>query len=117
MGTSCATATIACRWAAHSALPPSTPTSWSSPHFEHLEWSADHAPGGHLDRNGVQHAGVVVCACTSSQTQRKCRSRERPSLVTSSRSIVNAAEQHGGEPAEAARAEAERLREAAWARG
>ena len=48
--------------------------------------SADHAPGGHLDRDGVEDAGVLVCACTSSQTQRKCRSRERPSLVTSSRS-------------------------------
>jgi len=31
---------------------------WSSRHFEHLEWSADHAPGGHLDRNGVRDAGV-----------------------------------------------------------
>jgi orotidine-5'-phosphate decarboxylase len=38
-------------------------------------------------------------------------------LVTASRSIVNAADQHGGEPAAAARAEAERLREAAWALG
>jgi orotidine-5'-phosphate decarboxylase len=36
-------------------------------------------------------------------------------LVTSSRGIVNAHEQHGGSPAEAARAEAERLREQAWA--
>jgi orotidine-5'-phosphate decarboxylase len=35
-------------------------------------------------------------------------------LVTASRSIANAYEQHGGEPAEAARAEAERLRELAW---
>jgi orotidine-5'-phosphate decarboxylase len=38
-------------------------------------------------------------------------------LVTSSRSIVHAAEQRGGEPGEAARAEAERLRDAAWALG
>jgi orotidine-5'-phosphate decarboxylase len=38
-------------------------------------------------------------------------------LVTASRSIVNAADQTGGEPAAAARAEAERLREAAWALG
>jgi len=36
-------------------------------------------------------------------------------LVTSSRSIVFAHERDGGEPAAAARAEAERLREAAWA--
>ena len=36
-------------------------------------------------------------------------------LVTASRSIARAHEQHGGEPAQAARAEAERLREAAWA--
>jgi orotidine-5'-phosphate decarboxylase len=35
-------------------------------------------------------------------------------LVTASRSIVNAHRAHGGEPAAAARAEAERLREAAW---
>jgi orotidine-5'-phosphate decarboxylase len=36
-------------------------------------------------------------------------------LVTASRSIANAHEQHGGTPEDAARAEAERLREAAWA--
>jgi orotidine-5'-phosphate decarboxylase len=36
-------------------------------------------------------------------------------LVTASRSIAGAHEQSGGDPAEAARAEAERLREAAWA--
>jgi orotidine-5'-phosphate decarboxylase len=36
-------------------------------------------------------------------------------LVTASRSIVTAHERAGGEPADAARAEAERLREAAWA--
>ena len=36
-------------------------------------------------------------------------------LVTASRSIANAHAQRGGDPAEAARAEAERLREAAWA--
>src|SRR5881396_2163401 len=36
-------------------------------------------------------------------------------LVTASRGIVRAHEQHGGEAAEAARAEAERLREQAWA--
>ena len=36
-------------------------------------------------------------------------------LVTASRSIANAHEEHGGDPAEAARAEAERLRAAAWA--
>jgi orotidine-5'-phosphate decarboxylase len=36
-------------------------------------------------------------------------------LVTASRSIARAHEQHGGEPAHAAREEAERLREAAWA--
>ena len=35
-------------------------------------------------------------------------------LVTASRSIARAHEQHGGEPADAARAEAERLREQAW---
>ena len=35
-------------------------------------------------------------------------------LVTASRSIARAHETHGGEPAAAARAEAERLREAAW---
>jgi orotidine-5'-phosphate decarboxylase len=35
-------------------------------------------------------------------------------LVTASRSIVDAHEQAGGDPGEAARAEAERLREAAW---
>ena len=35
-------------------------------------------------------------------------------LVTASRSIAHAHEQHGGEPARAAREEAERLREAAW---
>jgi orotidine-5'-phosphate decarboxylase len=35
-------------------------------------------------------------------------------LITASRSIANAHEQHGGDPAEAARKEAERLREAAW---
>ena len=38
-------------------------------------------------------------------------------LVTASRSIVTAHERSGGEPAAAARAEAERLREAAWALG
>jgi orotidine-5'-phosphate decarboxylase len=38
-------------------------------------------------------------------------------LVTASRSIANAAEQHGGAPAVAARAEAERLRELTWALG
>jgi orotidine-5'-phosphate decarboxylase len=36
-------------------------------------------------------------------------------LVTASRSIADAHEQHSRPPAEAARAEAERLREAAWA--
>jgi orotidine-5'-phosphate decarboxylase len=36
-------------------------------------------------------------------------------LVTASRSIAQADEQAGGDPAEAARAEAERLRELAWA--
>jgi orotidine-5'-phosphate decarboxylase len=36
-------------------------------------------------------------------------------LVTASRSIVTAHERAGGDPAQAARAEAERLREAAWA--
>jgi orotidine-5'-phosphate decarboxylase len=36
-------------------------------------------------------------------------------IVTASRSIAGAHEQHGGDPAEAARAEAERLRAAAWA--
>jgi orotidine-5'-phosphate decarboxylase len=36
-------------------------------------------------------------------------------LVTSSRGIVRAHEQHGGEPGSAARAEAERLRAQAWA--
>jgi orotidine-5'-phosphate decarboxylase len=36
-------------------------------------------------------------------------------LVTASRSIANAHEQHSRAPADAARAEAERLREAAWA--
>jgi orotidine-5'-phosphate decarboxylase len=35
-------------------------------------------------------------------------------LVTASRSIANAAEARGGVPADAARAEAERLRETAW---
>jgi orotidine-5'-phosphate decarboxylase len=35
-------------------------------------------------------------------------------LVTASRSIANAHEQHGGPPADAARREAERLRELAW---
>jgi orotidine-5'-phosphate decarboxylase len=35
-------------------------------------------------------------------------------LVTASRSIANAYEQHGGSPADAARAEAERLRAIAW---
>ena len=35
-------------------------------------------------------------------------------LVTASRSIANAYEQHGGDPADAARAEAERLRGLAW---
>jgi orotidine-5'-phosphate decarboxylase len=36
-------------------------------------------------------------------------------LVTASRSIANAHEEHGGEPADAARREADRLRAAAWA--
>lgn len=36
-------------------------------------------------------------------------------LITASRSIANAYEVHGGDPASAARKEAERLREAAWA--
>ncbi len=36
-------------------------------------------------------------------------------LVTASRSIARAHEEHGGEPAAAAREEAERLRDAAWA--
>jgi len=36
-------------------------------------------------------------------------------LVTASRSIADAHEEHGGDPAEAARSEAERLRAAAWA--
>jgi orotidine-5'-phosphate decarboxylase len=35
-------------------------------------------------------------------------------LVTASRSLVSAHEHHGGAPADAARAEAERLRAAAW---
>jgi orotidine-5'-phosphate decarboxylase len=38
-------------------------------------------------------------------------------LVTASRSIVRAHQQHGGMPAAAARAEAERLRDAAWRLG
>ncbi len=38
-------------------------------------------------------------------------------LVTASRSIVNAYRVHGGDPAAAARAEAERLRASAWALG
>jgi orotidine-5'-phosphate decarboxylase len=36
-------------------------------------------------------------------------------LVTASRSIANAGETSGSDPAEAARGEAERLRETAWA--
>ena len=52
---------------------------------------------------------------------RTSRPRSRPAahggLVTASRSIARAHEQHGGEPAAAARAEAERLREQAWALG
>jgi orotidine-5'-phosphate decarboxylase len=36
-------------------------------------------------------------------------------LITASRSIASAHEQHGGDPADAARAEAERLRAQAWA--
>jgi orotidine-5'-phosphate decarboxylase len=36
-------------------------------------------------------------------------------LVTASRSIADAHEQAGGDPADAARREAERLRELAWA--
>jgi orotidine-5'-phosphate decarboxylase len=36
-------------------------------------------------------------------------------LVTASRSIAHAHEQAGGDPAAAARGEAERLRELAWA--
>jgi orotidine-5'-phosphate decarboxylase len=35
-------------------------------------------------------------------------------LVTASRSIANAHAEHGGDPAQAARREAERLREVAW---
>jgi orotidine-5'-phosphate decarboxylase len=38
-------------------------------------------------------------------------------LVSASRSIVEAHEQHGGEPGEAARREAERLRAIAWSLG
>ena len=38
-------------------------------------------------------------------------------LVTASRSIVGAHEHHGGEPAQAARREAERLRALAWSLG
>jgi orotidine-5'-phosphate decarboxylase len=38
-------------------------------------------------------------------------------LVTASRGIVRAHEQHGGEPADAARREAERLRAVAWSLG
>jgi orotidine-5'-phosphate decarboxylase len=38
-------------------------------------------------------------------------------LVTASRSVVGAHEHHGGEPAQAARQEAERLRAAAWSLG
>jgi orotidine-5'-phosphate decarboxylase len=38
-------------------------------------------------------------------------------LVTASRSIVGAHEQHGGQPAQAARHEAERLRALAWSLG
>lgn len=38
-------------------------------------------------------------------------------LVSASRSIVFAYEQHGGSPAAAARAQAEELRAAAWALG
>jgi orotidine-5'-phosphate decarboxylase len=38
-------------------------------------------------------------------------------LVTASRGIVRAHEQHGGEPADAARREAERLRALAWSLG
>jgi orotidine-5'-phosphate decarboxylase len=38
-------------------------------------------------------------------------------LITASRSIVNAHLTAGGDPAHAARAEAERLREAAWVLG
>jgi len=38
-------------------------------------------------------------------------------LVTASRSIVGAHEQHGGKPAQAARREAERLRALAWSLG
>lgn len=38
-------------------------------------------------------------------------------LISASRSIANAHLQHGGSPAQAARAEAERLREAAWKLG
>ena len=51
--------------------------------------------------------------------RRRARSRVRPGraagLVTASRSIAQAHESAGGDPPTAARAEAERLREAAWA--
>ena len=38
-------------------------------------------------------------------------------LISASRSIVFAFEEHGGSPADAARAQAESLRDAAWALG
>ena len=43
------------------------------------------------------------------------RARPRSRLVTASRSIAQAHEKAGGDPAAAARAEAERLRDVAWA--
>ena len=59
-----------------------------------------------VSRRDLLAAGVVAPAFAAGRAG---------GLVTASRSIANAHEQGAGTPADAARAEAERLRELAWA--
>jgi orotidine-5'-phosphate decarboxylase len=79
-------------------------------HPEHLERMRALMPAAPFLLPGVGAQGGAVGALAAAFAPGRAAG-----LVTASRSIANAHEQHPGGPAEAARAEAERLREAAWA--
>jgi orotidine-5'-phosphate decarboxylase len=77
---------------------------------EHLERMRALMPAAPFLLPGVGAQGGAVAALAPAFAPGRAAG-----LVTASRSIANAHEQHPGGPADAARAEAERLREAAWA--
>jgi orotidine-5'-phosphate decarboxylase len=77
---------------------------------EHLERMRELMPAAPFLLPGVGAQGGDVAALAPAFAPGRAAG-----LVTASRSIAQADEQAGGDPAEAARAEAERLRELAWA--